>query len=79
MLFDSCSVPAHVRNIHCVKSVRIRSFSGPYSVRMREYTDQKNSEYEHFSRSDAVRLYILDIVYIFLELDGKCNFIQRFS
>ena len=26
---------------HCVKSVRIRSFSGPYSVRMWENTDQK--------------------------------------
>ena len=36
---------------HCVKSVRIRSFSGPYSVRMRENADQKNSEYGHFSRS----------------------------
>ena len=26
----------------------------PYSVRMRENTDQKNSEYEHFSHSDGV-------------------------
>ena len=45
---------------HCVKNVRIRSFSGPYfpafelnistySVRMRENKDQKNSEYGHFS------------------------------
>ena len=46
-----------------MKSVRIRSFSGPYfpafelnteryySVRMRENTDQKNSEYGHFLRS----------------------------
>ena len=56
---------------HCVKSVRIRSFSGPhfpafglnkeeilrispYSVRIRENTDQKNSEYGHFSRSESV-------------------------
>ena len=36
---------------HCVKSVRIQRFSGPYSVRMRENKDQKNSEYGHFSRS----------------------------
>ena len=36
---------------HCVKSVRIRSFSGPYSVRIRENTDQKNSEHGHFSPS----------------------------
>ena len=50
---------------HCVKSVSIRSYSrpyfpafqlntgsiSPYSVRMRENTDQNNSEYWHFSRS----------------------------
>ena len=35
----------------CVKSVCIRSFSGPYSVQMLIYTDQKNSKYGHFSRS----------------------------
>ena len=29
--------------------VRVRSFSGPYSVEMWENTDQKNSEYGHFS------------------------------
>ena len=45
-----------------VKIVRIWSYSGPYfpafglnispySVRMRENTDQNNSEYGHFSRS----------------------------
>ena len=50
---------------HCVKIVRIQSFSGPYfpafglrvspySVRMRENTDLKNSEYGHFSHSDVV-------------------------
>ena len=51
----------------CVKSVRIRSYSGryfpalglnieisPYSVQMWENTHQNNSEYEHFSRSGAV-------------------------
>ena len=34
---------------HCVKSVRIRSFSGPYSVQMQDNRDQKNSKYGHFS------------------------------
>ena len=34
---------------NCVKNVRIRSFSGPYSVRMRKNTEQKNSEFGHFS------------------------------
>ena len=29
-------------------------FSGPYSVRMRENTDQKNSEFGHFSRKDGL-------------------------
>ena len=32
------------RMLHCVKNVRIPIFS-PYSVRMRENTDQKNSKY----------------------------------
>ena len=57
----------HSEKLHCLKSVRIRSFSGPYfpafglnterysvslpSVPMRENTDQKNSEYEQFLRS----------------------------
>ena len=52
-----------VHSLHGMKSVRIRSFSGPHFpafgdtpylsvlVRMRENTDQKNSEYRHFSRS----------------------------
>ena len=37
---------------HCVKGFRIQSYSGLYSVRMRENTDQNNSEYEHFSPSE---------------------------
>ena len=37
---------------HYVKSFGIRSFSGLYSVQMRENTIQKNSEYGHFSRSN---------------------------
>ena len=32
-------------------SVRVRSFSGPYSVRIREKTDLKNFKYGHFSGS----------------------------
>ena len=52
-------------NKYCVKSVRIRSDSGPqfpkfglnterspYSVRMRENVDQSNSEYGHLLRSE---------------------------
>ena len=48
---------------HCVKSARIWSYTGlyfpsfglnisPYSVRMRGNTDQNNSEYGHFLRSE---------------------------
>ena len=51
--------------IHCVKSVLIRSFSGPYfpafglnterySVQIRENTDKKNCEYGHFPPSDLL-------------------------
>ena len=42
-------------NVHCVKSVLVRS----YSVRMRENADQNNAEYGHFSRSIAFHLYLL--------------------
>ena len=45
---------------HCVKIIRIRSYSGPYipafglnTVRMRENTDQNNSEYEHYWHSET--------------------------
>ena len=37
--------------INRITRVRIRTCSGPYSVRMRGNTDQSNSEYGHFSRS----------------------------
>ena len=40
---------------HCVKSVRIWNFSGPYSAQMRENADQENSEYGHFSHRATVR------------------------
>ena len=58
--------PFH-RNCHYLKNVRVWSFMvrifrnldwirkepsiSPYSVRIREYTDQKNCEYGHFSRN----------------------------
>ena len=51
--------------IHCIKSVRIRSYSGPYfpalrsislySVQMREYADQNNSAYRHFTQWQFVQ------------------------
>ena len=37
--------------LHHVKSVRIRSYSGPYSVRMKKNTGQNNSDYGHFARN----------------------------
>ena len=37
---------------HCVKSFRVRSFSGLCSVWMRENTDQKNSEYGQLLRNE---------------------------
>ena len=48
---------------HCMKSVRIRSYSGrhsisTYAVRMLENTDQNNSEYGHFLRSVVVWILI---------------------
>ena len=38
-------------NCHCEKSVRIRSFTYPYFPAFGLNTDQKNSEYGHFSHS----------------------------
>ena len=43
---------------HCVKTVRIRIYSGLYSVQIRENTDQNNSEYGHFLGS----VYNLDMM-----------------
>ena len=59
-----------MKSLHCVKRIPIRSFSGPcfpafalntpYSVLMLGNTDQKNSEYRHFSRSfDSVTCYFI--------------------
>ena len=39
---------------HYVKSVLIRSYSGPHSIQIRENTDQNNSEYRHFLRSGII-------------------------
>ena len=38
----------------------------PYSVRMRENTEQKNSEYGHFARSVLV-IFFYQIVFTFLK------------
>ena len=40
--------------LRCVKSVRIRNFSGPYFPAFGINTDQKNFEYRHFSCSARV-------------------------
>ena len=36
-------------------------YISPYSVWMRENTDQNNSEYGHFSRSDLIRIFMLNV------------------
>ena len=43
--------------IHCVKSVRIQSYSGPNAVQMRENANQNNSEYGQLSLSDYTVMY----------------------
>ena len=57
---DEISVKKKLTNadeIHCVKcpNSEIRSIF-PYSVQMRENTDQQNSEYGHFSRINVVHI-----------------------
>ena len=44
---------------HCMKSHRIRSFSGPYFHEFGLNAEQKNSQYGHFSRNEYVSLYCL--------------------
>ena len=48
--------PLSKKSIHCVKSVPIRSYSGPHFLvfGLRKNADQNNSEYGHFSRSDIL-------------------------
>ena len=45
-------------DVHCVKSVT-QSFSGPYFPAFGLNTDQKNSEYGHFSRSCINRIVLV--------------------
>ena len=45
-------------NMHCVKSVRIRSLAGPFSVRMREGTDRKKNTDTFHGLRVINRLYI---------------------
>ena len=61
LILQGCIERKYWLKMHCVKSVRIRSYSGKcfptfklnlrtslYSAQMREYADQNNSEYGHF-------------------------------
>ena len=48
----------------CVKSVRIRSYSGPHFPAFGLYTNHNNSEYGHFLRSDICDQNILYFQYI---------------
>ena len=48
-MLTSCR--GHSVNQPCNCPLRVRSYYGPYSVGMRENTDQKNSKYGHFLRS----------------------------
>ena len=49
--------------IHSVKSVRIRSYSGPYFPAFGLNTDRNNSKYGHFSRSDFFTAYFEQLKY----------------
>ena len=49
-----------------MKSVRIRSYSGPYSVRMQENTDQNNSEYGQSLRNEDITMKKFDHIISFI-------------
>ena len=52
---------AKTEKCHCVKSVRIRKFSGPYFLAFGLNTDQKNVEYEHVSHSVSYMIFFSDL------------------
>ena len=51
---DRCLSLLHIsiRLRHCVKSVHVQSYSGPYFPAFGLNKDRNNSEYRHFSRSE---------------------------
>ena len=57
------------RDIHCAKSVHIRSFAG-----MGENTDQKNSEYRHFSHRHTYEICSSTVIII----RDCCSFFTTF-
>ena len=72
--------------MHCVKSIRIRSYSGPhiwsfilhispYLVRMRENANQNNSKYVHFLRSDLIMI-LWNIINFLDRVSSKTRGIQ---
>ena len=55
-----------------VKSVRIRSYSGPYFFAFGLNTDQNNSEYGHFSRSVIyLKSWFFDRWYDYSSIENK--------
>ena len=75
----------YLQRHHCVKSIRIWSYSGlffsafrlnseryrvtPYSVRMREITDQ--NQYGHFLRSAYLRAYQTSMMVLFAKIQNQ--------
>ena len=57
----------HLGLMHCMKSVCIRSYSGPYSVQIWGKVDQNNSEHGYFLRSDALHLNLITSVCVFVK------------
>ena len=56
--------------VHCMKSVRIRSYSGPYFPAFGLNADQNNSEYGHFLRSGES--------YLFVEINEDTFIVKNF-
>ena len=55
------------------KKCRIQSFSGLCSVLIWENTDQKNSDYAHFSRTDSTEVFLVPHSYVKLNFFEKNN------
>ena len=69
------------REIYCMKSVHIRSYSGPHFPAYGLNTDQNNFEYGHFLCSDPLyELYIVElrlVCYLIFLSRSKMSFIAE--
>ena len=73
-------IPAEYGEIPRISPYPVREIQtiSPYSVRIRENTDQNNSEYVHFLRSVSRKLKALMLILHDLRLEQDASFAKRY-